>query len=561
MFRFFSRGRFSGREIEPDEILLDARNLPSLNTHQFEGRFERPIGRHPFVIFGLICSTVGCIFAVRAWNLMVRDGEGYARQSENNRLREIVMFAPRGVIYDRNGLELAWNEYNEREAFAERRYRDAAGLSHVVGYVSYPSRDAQGFFYREDFLGRAGAEELFDPKLAGKNGFALVETTALGEVLSKSSIRVPEAGQNMTLSVDARVTEQLAKEIERLASKVGFTGGAGVILDVKSGEILALTSVPDYRSEVLTNENHEAAIAAIRDNPSLPFLNRAVSGLYAPGSIVKPFMALAGLAEGVITPGKEIISTGALVVPNPYNPDQPSVFRDWKAHGSVDMVRALAVSSDEYFYRLGGGYGGDVGLGIERIERYMRAFGFGASTGLLLSPEPAGVIPSPAWKRREFGEDESWLLGNTYHTAIGQYGFQVTPLQSVRAIAAIATNGILPTPTLVANASTSPAHITEEVRASDFVIVRKGMRAAVTDGTARGLSMYDVEIAAKTGTAELGDRRHVNSWVVGFFPYEKPRYAFVVVMEKGPVENLTGATFVMRQVLDWMATTTPEYLR
>ena len=154
-----------------------------------------------------------------------------------------------------------------------------------------------------------------------------------------------------------------------------------------------------------------------------------------------------------------------------------------------------------------------------------------------------------------------WLLGDTYHTVIGQYGMQITPIQAVRAVAGIATDGMLVTPTLLAS-STPGAETKINVPAEHFTVVKEGMRLAVLEGTAKGLNAYDVHVAGKTGTAELGaQKQFVNSWVMGFFPYENPRYAFAVVMEKGPASNLTGATYVMRQVLDWMARERPEYLK
>ncbi len=564
--------RRRGREIEPDEILLDAHNLPSLNTHQFEGRFERPITKRAVALLGAGFLCIGLVFVWQAWTLMVRQGEAYAIRSENNRIRHVPVFAERGVIYDRAGVELAWNAPNDADAFAERRYREEAGLAHVLGYVGYPSKDSQGFFYREDFIGKSGVEAFFDDELGGENGTQLVETNALGSIVSANVARMPKDGKNVTLSIDANVTSALYREIRGLAEQVGFVGGAGIIMDVRTGELLAITSYPEYDSHALTNESSEETVAAFRDDPAMPFLYRAVSGLYAPGSIIKPFVALAALNEGVVTPEKSILSTGALVVPNPYDPSRPTIFRDWRAHGLVDMRRALAVSSDEYFYRIGGGFAGEPGLGIERIERYMRAFGFGAPTGFALTAEPEGVIPNPAWKEAQF-EGDPWRIGNTYHTAIGQYGMQVTPLQVVRAIAALANQGTLVTPRItfgqVTAGTVSAVHesgltkpVDIEINASHFRIVEEGMRQAVTEGTAQGLSMYDVQVAAKTGTAELGiEKQFVNSWVTGFFPYEEPRYAFAIVMERGPVYNLTGGTYVMRRVLEWMATSTPQYLK
>lgn len=566
MWRLLFLKRRRGREIEPDEILLDARNLPSLNTYQFEGRFERAITKRSVAILGLGFLAVGLVFAGRSWNLMVQNGEAYAAHSENNRIRHAPVFAERGILYDRTGTELAWNAPNTDAPFAERQYIEAHGIAHLLGYLNYPSRDAQGFFYREDFIGVSGAEAFFDDILGGKNGSQLIETDAHGKIVTSNIAHLPEDGRSVTLSIDAEVTATLYSEIKSLAERVGFRAGAGIIMDIATGELLAVTSYPEYSSNTLANDNDEAAIRAYRDDPATPFLYRAASGLYTPGSIVKPFVALGALNEGTVSSQHTILSTGALVVPNPYDPSNPSIFRDWKAHGVVDMRRALAVSSDEYFYRIGGGYGGDKGLGIKEIERYFRAFGFGSIAGFGLAPEEAGVIPNPAWKEENFDGDE-WRIGNTYHTAIGQYGMQVTPIQVVRAVAALANGGTLVTPRIDRSESDEyletlkhpvPIKIDEHM----FDVVREGMRLAVTGGTAQGLSMYNLQVAAKTGTAELGaEKRYVNSWVTGFFPYEEPKYAFAVVMERGPVENLTGATYVMRRVLEWMSTTTPEYLK
>ncbi len=170
-------------------------------------------------------------------------------------------------------------------------------------------------------------------------------------------------------------------------------------------------------------------------------------------------------------------------------------------------------------------------------------------------------MPTPEWKADKF-DGEPWRLGDTYNTVIGQYGFQVTPLQLLRAVAAIAAGGQLVTPTVVAADSEQPPKLLpiKDISPASIQIVKEGMRLSVTEGTAKGLDTGAVAIAAKTGTAELGATKQlVNSWVTGFFPYEQPRYAFVVLMERGDHTNLVGATYVMRQVVDWMAATVPEY--
>ena len=225
------------------------------------------------------------------------------------------------------------------------------------------------------------------------------------------------------------------------------------------------------------------------------------------------------------------------------------------------MRLAIAVSSDVYFYVVGGGFEDQRGIGIGNIEKYMRLFGFGEVPGDNDFFGAAGVIPNPEWKEANFNGD-AWRVGNTYHTAIGQYGFQVTPLQAVRAIAAIANGGKLLAPRLVRDADEQPDYKVIPIEPSSFGIVRDGMRMGVTEGTASGLALSGVSLAAKTGTAELGtQKRYVNSWVVGFFPAQKPRYAFAVMMERGPRGNTVGATYVMRQFLEWMSVYAPEYLK
>jgi penicillin-binding protein 2 len=358
------------------------------------------------------------------------------------------------------------------------------------------------------------------------------------------------------------VQAKLYEIMKTVAEDVGFQGGAAAIMDVESGELLALISYPEYNLTVLSNGEPKEEIDAMLADEQKPFLNRPVTGLYAPGSIIKPFIAVGALEENIISPYETINSTGALVIPNPYFPDQPSVFRDWKAHGLVDMRHAISVSSDQYFYIVGGGLPDQPpleereGLGIRRIDEYLRLFGFTTPTGIVFEGEPAGTIPTPEWKKETFGEE--WLLGNTYHTAIGQYGFQTTVLQALRAVSAIANGGKLVTPQVVKGVRGESE--TVPVSSENLQIVREGMRLSATEGTGQGLNVSYVSIAAKTGTAELGAAKDfVNSWVTGFFPYEKPHYAFVVMMEKGPATNLIGGVSIMRQLLDWMRDNAPQY--
>jgi len=345
--------------------------------------------------------------------------------------------------------------------------------------------------------------------------------------------------------------------IENLAGEVGFDGGVGLLMDAKTGELLVATNYPGYDSSRFAHGDGDY-IQSLQDDPRKPFLNRYSQGLFTPGSIVKPFMSMAGLQEGIINEDSQFESTGKLVIPNPYNPELPSVFTDWKAHGWVDVRDAIALSSNIFFYHLGGGYEGREGLGIWKISEYMKKFGFGVELGEDYFKGPEGIIPDPDWKQEIFEDD--WRVGDTYFTSIGQYGFQITPLQALRATAAIATGNLLE-PTLEMNNKPVKEDI-NFINDKYQEIVKDGMREAVLRGTAKGLNRSNLTVAAKTGTAELGAiKSNVNSWVIGYFPYEDPKYIFTVMMEKGPRDNYLGGVFIMSQFIDWMLLNKGEYFR
>lgn len=559
----YKRPRRRQVEIAPDEILLDSHNLPNFDTDQFEGRIERPIGRGAIIVFASSLVVLALILLVKTFSLQVIAGSEYREQAESNRLAQSIIFPERGVIYDRTGTLLAWNERfdvgtssEEAPEFASRAYATTTSIGHVLGYVSYPKKDTAGFYYQDEIVGVAGVEKLYDTVLAGTPGMTILEEDARGEILSSSLMNEPEPGQAVTLTIDAAVQGALGRLMKELAADVGFDGGSSVILDVRTGEILALVSIPDFDPNAVSRGDADA-LAAYANNPDKPFLNRAISGRYTPGSIIKPFVAFGALAENIISPSKEIFSDGALRIPNPYNPDKPTIMKDWKAHGWTDMREAIAVSSDVYFYTVGGGFGDQKGLGIDKIDEYVRLFAIADPTGVDLEGEVDGTIPTIAWKKELF-PDDPWRVGDTYNTAIGQYGFQVTPIQMARATAALANDGLLVTPHLVAGSQVPTKRI--PVDDEDLTIIREGMRLAVTDGTAKALLMSHVAMAGKTGTAELGvSKQNVNSWIIGFWPYENPQYAFATVMEHGPVTNLVGSASVMRRLFDWMIVHTPQY--
>ncbi len=555
--RLFSKKRKV--HIEFDEIFIDASNLPSFNQGRLEGRLAAPVSRVSIVAVGVVFTLIAFIFFGQTFRLQVLNGKAFAERSEQNSLDTSLTMASRGVIYDRRGERLVWNkEDSDLSDFPGRGYTERRGLGQLLGYVSYPKKDSSGFYFRTEYKGISGIESVYNIALSGENGERLVEIDALHKVISEHVARSPVDGKPLTLSLDAEFSEVLHDALATTSAKYGFRSGAAAVMDVNTGEIIALANFPSYNPEILAKGSDRDAIRALNEDPRLPFLNRIMSGLYTPGSIVKPFLAYGALAEKIIDPQKQILSTGSIIIPNPYHPDKPSVFNDWRAHGLVDMRRAIAVSSDVYFYTIGGGFGGQEGLGIARINKYMHLFGFGEPVDMPFSDGQGGVVPNPEWKKQIF--NEVWRLGDTYFTSIGQYGFQVSVLQMLRAYGAIANGGIMHTPHFVSgeSAPTVDLHLDQ----SYLQVIREGMRESVLDGTSRALHRDDIHIAGKTGTAQIGaNKEFINSWAVGYFPYEHPKYVYVTLLERGPHNNLFGSAPTMSSVINWLVKNRKEYIQ
>jgi penicillin-binding protein 2 len=534
-------------ELYPDEILLDVHNLPSFDRQQFEGQLEQPIAKRSLGTLFFFIAGVSVLFAARLLYMQLINHSYYAQKSEQNSLDSIPLFADRGVIYDRYGTELAWNIDDTVDAMTKRAYTRAEGFSAVLGYVSYPTKDANGRFWQQKTIGKDGVEKEFDTALSGTNGKKLVESDVSGAIVSEGAIEAPIAGENITLSLDSRVQEALYRGIHSLAQQSGYVGGTGLVMDIRTGELYGLTSYPEYNSQIISDGSDTARIKEYLQSASKPLLNRAIDGVYTPGSIVKPFFALGALQEKIITPHKVIYTTGKLEVPNPYNPSQKTIFRDNANHGPVDMVKAIAVSSNVYFYQIGGGFGEQKGLGIANLGKYARLFGLGQKTGVDIAGEREGNIPSIEWKAKAFPGDP-WRIGDTYNTSIGQYGFQVTPIQMVRAVAGIASRGTLQTPT-IRKLDTIPKGTLVDIRADAYDTVFEGMSSGVTEGTTIALKNDTIVVAAKSGTAQIKNNTRVNSWAIGFFPVENPRFAFTVLMEDGPKIS-SGAVHAFKPALD-----------
>lgn len=437
-----------------------------------------------------------------------------------------------------------------------RDYNSGGYFSHIVGYngkVSGSDLKTDSYYSTLDFIGKDGLEAQYEKELRGLPGKIAVSVNSENTILKTLIAREATAGNNLILSVDGDLQKLLTNALNTKIIQTDSTGAAAVVLNVKSGEIISLVSLPNFDFNTKTYEK-------IVKDKNKPFFNRAISGSYPAGSTIKPFVASAALAENIINSNFQIDDTlGYIKIENQYNPDIVYTYRDWKAHGFVDMRHAIAVSANVYFYTIGGGYKNFKGLGIDRIKKYLNIFGFGSDLGIDLPGEASGLIPDPLWKKSV--KNEGWFTGDTYNVSIGQGDVLVTPLQMAGAVTAIANNGTLWRPRIVSKI-TDPAGQTikefkpEMIRnnfidANNLQIVREGMRMAITEGSAYLLKDLPIKVAGKTGTAQVTNTfRKTNAWFVGFAPYDNPEIALAIVIE-GAGEGSTAAVPIAKEVFEW----------
>ncbi|MBI2439437.1 MAG: penicillin-binding protein 2 [Candidatus Moranbacteria bacterium] len=435
----------------------------------------------------------------------------------------------------------------------ERHYIDSVIFSHILGYegkirkeelVDHPE------YLFTDSIGKQGIEKSYEAVLRGKHGFQQVEVDALGRVQKELGITPSLPGNDLILHIDGDLQKKMFDVLQTTLEKKGLRRGAALAVDPRSGAVRALVSVPSFDNNLFVGGIETSEYQALINDPALPLFNRALAGEYPPGSTIKPVLAAAALSEGVVDEHTRIESRGGISVGKFF-------FGDWKAHGFTDIRRAIAVSSDVFFYSLGGGYGGIRGLGMELMKKYEELFGYGKKTGIDIFGEADGFLPDADWKKEKIGE--RWYIGDDYHASIGQGFITATPLQILNTIATIANDGTLFTPRVVAQIRSLDGNIipvSSEVVRKDFIdrdilrIVREGMRETVTQGTAQSLSTLPVSVAGKTGTAQFGNEEKTHGWFVSFAPYEKPTLAMIVLVE-GQEEDGYNAVPITKEVLEW----------
>ncbi len=444
----------------------------------------------------------------------------------------------------------------EVQAKLQRDYPEGPLVAHVLGYVGRISEAEINELDRVNYLatntiGKVGVERQYESILHGEVGYEQVETDVRGRVISVLERTDPIPGHDLNLTLDLAV--------QRAATEaLGDWRGAVVALDVHSGALIALVSAPAFDANWFVGGISRTRYASLRDDPNLPLFNRALRGRYPPGSTVKPFLGLAGLASGAVTPATRMNDPGWYQLPN-----QERVYRDWKrgGHGrSVDLRQAIVESCDTYYYELA------VRLGIDRIAPFLADFGFGRRTGIDLPGERAGILPSREWKRTQLGAP--WYPGETVIVGIGQGYTTVTPLQLAAATAMLANGGRPVQPHVVRPTALTETHPTEvaAVDAAAWDYVQAAMEAVVHDpkGTARLISTgAPYRIAGKTGTAQvvsiaadaeydsaaLAEHQRDHALFIAYAPVESPRIAVAVVVENGEHGSSVAAP-IARATLD-----------
>ena len=590
-------------------------------------------------IAGIAVLVAFALLFARFFYLQVVQHELYAARAEDNRISIVPLAPNRGLILDRNGVVLARNysaytleiapsrvrdlertiiELTEivdiqprdrarfRKLLAESRSADSLPIrtrltdeevarfaanryrfpgveirarlfrqypfgdtaSHVIGYIGRIStrdvekleeRGVEANYRGTDFIGKAGLEASYQDELHGTTGFEQVEIDAAGRGIRTLSRTPAQPGNNVTLSIDIKL-QQVAERI--------FDGrrGALVAIEPGTGSVLAFVSSPGFDPNLFVEGIDPANWSELNNSPDRPLNNRAIAGVYPPGSTFKPYMALAALELGKRTPRSTIHDPG-------YFEFGGRRFRDSKpgGHGSVDLYKSIVVSSDTFYYQLAND------LGIDAIAGFMKDFGFGATTGIDLEGEAAGVLPSPEWKKKRFRtpEQQKWYAGETISIGIGQGYNAYTPAQLALAMATLANDGVMLRPRLVEsieNVRSGERRALEPklvrkiaLKPENIEFVKRAMGGVIKEGTGRrAFQGAPYTSGGKTGTSQViamkqnekyveskvAERLRDHSLFIIFAPLESPRIALAALVENGGF-GARAAAPLARAVLDY----------
>jgi penicillin-binding protein 2 len=582
-----------------------------------------------YKVFWVLIFTLPILLFLRTFYLQVVRGNYYRAVAEDNRIRQVVIKAPRGIIKDREGVVLARNipgfeltfvpaylpkEESAKQKMAEkissltgassaelieklkkypqqdrqehslisqlgddialkleevsnelpgvniaktaqREYPQGVFFSHIIGYdgkVNEEDLKRHPDYLLIDYIGKSGLEESYEKYLHGQHGEHRFEVDARGRIIQDLGTINPVPGYELHLNIDAKLQEKIYQEAGKVLRKNEDARGVAVVaLDPRDGAVRALVSYPGYDNNLFVQGIEKTTYNNLLNDERRPLINKAISGTYPPGSTFKPMVATAALEEGVVNEHTTINCPGQINIGQ-------WIFPDWKTHGKTDVKKAIAQSCDVFFYAVGGGWESINGLGINRLKKYAKFFGFGDYLGIDLPGEKKGLIPDNTWKFKLLGE--KWYIGDTYHAAIGQGYILATPLQVANIAATIANGGKVFRPRIVReminlkNQEVVP--IKEEILNENFLkaenirIVQEGMRQTVTDGSGRLLNDLKVATAGKTGTAQFGTEGKTHSWYISYAPYENPELAMVVLVMEGG-EGHSWAVPLTKEIYKW----------
>lgn len=432
----------------------------------------------------------------------------------------------------------------------KREYPGGHKFSTVIGYTGKVQREdveEDSYYFLTDTIGRLGLEAYYEETLRGEHGnifFALDQEGGTN--------KEPRTGNSLILNLDSEMQSRLHDAMWQVLAQAGLSRGAAIIQNPENGAVLAMVSFPTYDNNIFSEALSESDVKNLFQSRDRPLFNRNISGLYNPGSTIKPYIGMTALEEGTVSPDSYIQDCVSINIGD-------AVFRNWRQeYGLFNMRKAIANSCNVYFYSIGGGYGNIKGLGITRIADYLKR---GLADSLLeidLPAENPGFVPTPAWKEEVKGED--WYLGDTFNVSIGQGDLIISPLWLNTYVSAIANGGTIWRPRVAESVVDEfesaigkfEAQKIGELPFSQKVIgeMKRNMEETVISGTAKVLNSLPVTVAAKTGTAEVVKGQTINALFTAFAPADDAEIAITILIE-GSAENQGYSIRVANDFLNW----------
>ncbi len=414
-----------------------------------------------------------------------------------------------------------------------RKYLFSQFASHIIGYTGLISleelrknKDDPYGYDVNDIVGKSGIEKSFEKVLRGTKGWEEVEVNTYGRIVDIIQRKDPEIGKSLYLSID----KDLQTFIEGLLKE---KKGVIIVSNPKTFEILAMASSPAYNPEIFVDpKKYKKEWKRTMTNRAHPLTNRAIQGLYPPGSIFKLITAIGALEEGW-NPEKKIYCGGVMKIAG-------RNFYCWKrsGHGSLNLIEGIENSCNIQFYTLG------EEIGPNKLYKYGKMFGLGEKTGISLPGEKSGLLPNPSWKRKRL--KEIWYPGDTANMSIGQGFILVTPLQILNLINIIINDGTMLVPQIT-KTDTPKVKRKLNIKKKIFAIIKEGMRLVVKKGTAKKSALKELPYAGKTGTAQ-NPHGEPHSWFAGFAPYPDPEISFVILIENGG-EGSEAAAPIAKEII------------